>query len=142
MGDESEQVPPLPPDLLRDLRKAGVPGAVPSSVDRAILSDAHAAMGRRWRVRRLILAVSALSAAACVAVVGTLWWNGRGFDASHVNHDGQVTIVDAFMLAKRRAAGETGISQERIDQLAMRAVAVGPVGGRGAGRGPGGGGAP
>lgn len=154
MGDESEQVPPppqspqpsepvLPSGLLAELRRVGVPGAVPASVDRAILADAHGAMGRRWRMRRLIVAVSALSAAACLVVVGTLWFNMRAFNnPNDANHDGQVNIVDAFLLARRRAAGETGISQERIDQLAMRAVAVGAVGGRGAGGVPGGGGAP
>ncbi len=113
----------LPDPLLARLRQAGTPQrSIPAEIDSAILQDAHAAIARRRRMRLFLRSSVGLAAAACVLLVVGLWSFMPGRNSNDINHDGRTTIADAFTLARKRAAGDNTITQERIDQVAYAAV--------------------
>ena len=122
MSEKPDNSESLPFALHVRLRAGQTPaGGIPEALDRAILADAHASLGRPRQWRKWVLAASTLAAAACIGVAWMLWPSGT-FSPDDINHDGHVNIVDAYLLAKKRAAGDATVSAERVEQLAMLAV--------------------
>jgi hypothetical protein len=123
----------LPAAIVARLERADrALGVVSPRTDEAVLAAARAQFAARPRhaaVRRSRWAVPfAAAAAAVVAAILVL----RPFDVPRVADDvdgsGRVDILDAFALARLRAAqGDAAVSQERIDMLAERVVALAPL---------------
>lgn len=136
--DHTQHEPPddaadLPAAIVARLARAdrAVPIVAPRT-DEAVLAAARAQFAsrpRRAAVRRSRWAVpvGAVAAAILVALVVV-----RPFDAPRSEDDvdgsGRVDILDAFALARMRAAqGDSAATQERIDALAERIVALVPA---------------
>jgi len=120
----------LPADLINQLRQsAQTPSSIPVELDAVILHDASSSISRRRRLRKMILAAASLSAAACLTIFGTLWFSAQSYDPDDINHDGRISIADAFTLARKQAAGDATITQQRIDQLALASVRLDNSGG-------------
>ncbi|HET8696464.1 MAG TPA: hypothetical protein VFO94_03200 [Gammaproteobacteria bacterium] len=122
----------LPAAIVARLERADrALSVVAPRTDEAVLAAARAqfaARPARAAVRRSRWAVPfAAAAAAILAAVLVL----RPFDAPRsaddVDGSGRVDILDAFALARLRVAqGDSAVSQERIDRLAERVVALAP----------------
>ncbi|HLU49312.1 MAG TPA: dockerin type I domain-containing protein [Planctomycetota bacterium] len=109
----------LPEALRRELRELARGPRVPPEIDRAILENARAHLGRvrRFRRREAVAPLVAMAAALLLAV-GLVWHElgspgdaelGRSRIARAVEDldgNGRVDILDAFLLARRLRDGE------------------------------------
>lgn len=131
----------LPETLRRELLRAyGDPPRVPPSLDDAILGAARREFGRRRRLRLVARWIS-VGAAAAAAIALMLWLPGTpshrkagsGTMVQAPVPTGQVTILDAFSLARAIEAGTAvrpewdanrdGVVDRRdVDTLAAAAV--------------------
>lgn len=129
--------PQLPDALLTRLRQqANPPAQLPLALDAAIVQAGMATIARNQRWRLWVRVSVGLSAAACLAVVCSVWFISRQ-EPSLVHclistNPQRVTIAAAYHLARQRAAGDTSITQAQIDQLAMASVRLDHYGAGGA----------
>jgi hypothetical protein len=122
----------LPAAIVARLTRAdrAVPIVAPRT-DEAVVSAARAQFASRprraaSRRSRWAMSVGAMAAAILLALIVV-----RPFDtlrsADDVDGSGRVDILDVFALARQRAAqGDAAATQERIDALAERIVALAP----------------
>ncbi|MDB5171934.1 MAG: hypothetical protein JWN51_707 [Phycisphaerales bacterium] len=144
---DSEDLPDdaLPTRLRDDLLRLHAPAVpVPPRIDAAILSRAKADYARRLRWRPVVrwTAVAA-SIAAIVAITFTLRFmlhhppspQLARFAPGDVDGNGRVDILDAYLLAKRMAAGaktdpawdvngDGVVNQKDVEWIANRAVRI------------------
>jgi hypothetical protein len=143
--------PELPAPLVEALGGLHPRPAVPSEIDRAVLTEARAGFLRRrrfWVAARAVGATAAAAAAIVLAVVAmrerrqavpapVVATQGAAV-AGDVDGSGHVDILDAFLLARRvrdgaatRADDVTGdgvVDQRDVDRVAALAVSVGDGG--------------
>ena len=129
--------PQLPEALLTRLRQqANPPAEIPPTLDAAIVQAGMATIARNRRWRLWVRVSVGLSAAACLAVVCSVWFISQHEPNLANNqaptHPQRVTIAAAYHLARQRAAGDTSITQAQIDQLAMASVRLDQYGAGGA----------
>jgi len=135
MTPETEQFADLPEALIERLRarERSVSQLTPA-VDRAVLEAAKEQFAPRHSrpavVRRWYYPAAAAAAVALIAL-----FVARPFDderpdalrlADDVDGSGQVDILDAFALARARAADPADVNADRIDSLMRRIVSLGP----------------
>ena len=143
--------PELPAALVEALGGLHPRPSVPSQMDRAILSEAHAGFLRRRRFWLAARAVGATAAAAAAIVLAVVAVRERRHAvpapvaatqgvavAGDIDGSGRVDILDAFLLARRvrdgmttRADDVTGdgvVDQRDVDRVAALAVSVGDGG--------------
>jgi len=137
--DSNDAPDRLPAAVLARLEAAERPAVCPDpEVDAAVLAEARAYFARRagaTRVRREFrgkpVRWAAYAAAATVVLAALLVVRPVDFfttyDPDDVDRSGRVDILDAFALARMRAAGEP-IAETRIDEVATRVVALEPRG--------------
>jgi anti-sigma-K factor RskA len=133
MNPETENFEELPRALVERLRarERAVPMVTPA-VDRAVEAAARAQFAPRRRanpgVRHWRYAAAAAAAVALVALFIARPLDFTGVDrprvADDVDGSGQVDILDAFALARTRAADPAAVSEGRIETLAARIVAL------------------
>ena len=118
----------LPDDLVEHLRRdRRTTLLVPREIDRAVLRKAEAHFrgrdrreaGHSWR--RYLPVAAGLLVAVVLARQFTL---APDTGMADIDGSGQVNILDAFALARRRAGGDTTVSQARIDELAGQVVSL------------------
>ncbi len=134
-------------EQLRAELRADIP-PVPPQADARILDQArqHTARLRRHRKRRWLLALVVPAAAAAVALVAVLPLDSRPpppvapppSEAADLNADGELNILDAFVLARAVEQGRTApewdqdgdgrVGAPDVELLARSAVSV-PTGG-------------
>jgi hypothetical protein len=99
-------------------------------VDRAVIDSAHRYFSKTRRlvrpVRRWAPAVAAAVALVIIAIVAPFseLSDRRNLSVDDIDGSGQVDILDAFALARRRTAEPDIVEQTRIDELARRIVAL------------------
>jgi hypothetical protein len=131
MRDPDEKLETLPDEIVARLIRADrAQTIVDPRTDREIAARAQRYFAARpERARRAARWAVPLSAAAGLLVAILLVRPfGPGFSpADDVDGSGSVDILDAFALARMRAAGgdAADVSEERIDALASRIVSLG-----------------
>lgn len=122
----------LPAAIVARLARAdrAVPIVAPRT-DEAVVGAARAQFASRPRRAAVLRPRWAVPAGAVAAAILVALIVVRPFDAPRsaddVDGSGRVDILDAFALARMRAAqGESAATQERIDALAERIVALAP----------------
>ena len=127
MSDPHESLPPKLRQRLADLDGPSL--FVPPEVDEAVLDTARGRLAEIRRKRRPPRRWGWwLGPVAAAAVVGLIVWATDPFGTAPgprpltARQEGAVTILDAFALARQRAAGDRSIRQSQIDRLAQEAV--------------------
>jgi hypothetical protein len=139
-----------PPRLVSALKQsARAPIFIPATIDEAILRSASVhltgqgkhrfrwSLGLRWGFAVAVLLLILALAPQLIRKPGKT--STGGLLASDLNHDGQVDILDAFVLAKKLKSGFSAAAQEDINgdgvvderdvtELAARAVSLGKGG--------------
>lgn len=137
MSTEPEQFDQLPEAIVERLRARDTRvSMLTPAADRAIREAARARFAPRRPAtaprRRWLYPAAAAAAVALVALMLS-----RPFEetqtvapalADDVDGSGRVDILDAFALARARAADPGAVSQGRIDALTDRIVSLGPTG--------------
>jgi hypothetical protein len=121
----------LPEQIIEHLRNADRSvSSVDARTDETVLAEARAHFARRpHRLarmgRRRVLRIAALAAvlAGVFLIVHPIDRLRPARDANDIDGSGRVDILDAFSLARMRAAGRP-VSQEQIDELAARIVSL------------------
>ncbi len=121
---------------------------VREDIDNAVLSTARRRLAHRRRVRLAWQTVTSTAAAAALAMLvwlGPWQWNSAPAPSPHsamamahdFNRDGDLDIVDAFVLARHIRDGETplaewdvnhdgAVNSDDADAIAMAAVSLSP----------------
>ena len=124
----------LPDELIQGLARLDKAVAVMSpDADRRIAEAARAHFGERPRRARAAGRRWAMAGSlAASLLVGVLFWRAQApvedlrvaSVANDIDGSGIVDILDAFALARMRAADRTPAAQAEIDALSMRIVAL------------------
>jgi hypothetical protein len=137
MQPSNDEPDHLPDAIVAHLkRREGAVPTVAPAVDRAVLDAARRQFASRPHpsaasVRRFAVPLAA-AATILLAVLLVRPFDGfRGGAPDDVDGSGSVNILDAFALARLRAArgDASGVTEERIDMLVERVVALGDAGG-------------
>ena len=130
MNDPTDDLEDLPQAIAARLKRAERSvSIVTPRVDRAVVdaARAHFASRRRAAPRRRLAALFAAAATILLAVliVRPLDQLRVASSADDVDASGRVDILDAFALARSRAAGDaSAATEERIEMLAERVVSL------------------
>jgi hypothetical protein len=133
MSQESPQFDQLPEALVERLKASErAVGMLTPAQDREILEAAReqfAARPARPEIRRRWhIPAAAAAAVALVALFVARPFDQAGVEVTRLADDidgsGQVDILDAFALARSRAADADSVSQGRIDELTDRIVSL------------------
>ena len=137
MSNSPEQTD-LPPQLALALREAYTHGpSIPAAVEDSILAQAHEKFARRRRLRLIARWGTGLAAGLAAMIVLVVWLHhpkgAQKLAKGDINHDGQVNMIDALVLAKHLAARDKSDqawdinSDGRIDQKDVDAIAAASV---------------
>jgi hypothetical protein len=123
MTDHPENNFDLPPEFRHRLKAAAAPPGqpIPDQIDRAILAHAHATITRRRKLRRMLTLAAALATAAAICIVIGIMTLRPATPAHHPD------IVDAYLLEKRRLAGDPSIKPSDVQSLILLAVKIDPA---------------
>jgi hypothetical protein len=130
MNDPTDDLEDLPQAIVARLKRAERSvSIVTPRVDRAVVDAARSHFASRPRAaprRRLaVLFAAAATILLAVLIVRPLDQLRVASAADDVDGSGRVDILDAFALARLRAAGDaTAASEERIEMLAERVVSL------------------
>jgi hypothetical protein len=133
MSHEPEQYDALPDAIVERLRSRDrAVSILTPEIDRQVAEAARqqfatrrSRSGRtqRWRYPAAVAALAALVALFLVRPLDTPSPSDARL-ADDVDGSGQVDVLDAYALARRRAEDPSAVSQERIDRLTRRIVSL------------------